>query len=263
MKLLFTAATDKGLKRAKNQDSVLCDPEHGIFAVADGMGGHHGGEIASFLALQNIEAYFKTIDQEEFEGKNKDNILEHAIWKIKESFRIANSAIKTRGYDQPELSGMGTTTSFLFFPDILFPAGKTEVAIIGQVGDSRCYYISQGKIWQLTRDHSLVQERLRAGLITRNQAKSDRNRNIITRSVGYETKLEVDTFWLQIHSKDIFLLCSDGLHGLVEDSEILETVQKMNTEGKNAEQVAQEMIRLANERGGDDNVSVVIAQVEL
>lgn len=259
MTLIRSAAlTDKGMKREQNQDSILCAPEIGLFAVADGMGGHHGGEVASQISIQNIETYFRTLDKSIFlsDGKSDEKeVLMISIEKTKNSIRLANSAIQHRGTQQPELKGMGTTTSVLFLPSAIQPSSPTQYAIMAQVGDSRCYYIHKNKIWQLTKDHSLVQERLRAGLITRSQAKKDRNRNIITRSVGYESQVEVDVFWIPVQKGDRFLLCSDGLHGLLEEPDMLSLIDD------DLERSTRALINRANENGGDDNVSAILVEV--
>jgi PPM family protein phosphatase len=148
---------------------------------------------------------------------------------------------------------MGTTVTAIIFKD--------NVVTFGHVGDSRTYFLLPGSIWQATRDHSLVQEKLRAGLITREEVKTDRMKNVITRSVGFEPNLEVETYELQAHADDTFLLCSDGLSGLMEDSEILAIVDKYFFLGKDPEKAVKELIHRANENGGDDNITAVLVQV--
>ena len=148
---------------------------------------------------------------------------------------------------------MGTTTTAL-----LFKHGKVT---IGHVGDSRAYFFKPGAVWQLTRDHSLVQEKLRAGLITREQAKNDQMRNVITRSVGFGHETVVELYELEYEPGDIFLLCSDGLSGQVEDHEILEVVQKRMIETTDTKGAVSDLITWANARGGHDNTTVIIVQI--
>ena len=172
---------------------------------------------------------------------------------IVDAIRTANTTIFKKAAEETELEGMGTTTTALLFQD--------RMLTIGHVGDSRCYYIVNNAIWQLTRDHSLVQEKIRAGLISREQAKYDRMKNVITRSVGFEPAIDVDIYELEAKPGDILLLCSDGLSGLVPDATILNIIKKYSAEGSNLEQAVEELIRSANENGGDDNVTAVVVKV--
>ncbi len=246
VKITSGSLTDRGMKREQNQDNFLDIAELGLFAVADGMGGHLGGETASRIAIESIEKVFRdTPTVSNFESATK---------RMSDAIKTANSNIQKEGGKQPALRGMGTTTSALN----ILPLNGEPIAVIGQVGDSRSYFIHGGKIWQLSRDHSLVQEKLRAGIITRAQVKTDRNRNVITRSVGYDVDVDVDVFWLKTHPGDLFVLCSDGLHGLIEDQDILRIVQE---HGKDHKAAAAALIAAANKNGGDDNVTAVVVQV--
>ncbi|OFZ80496.1 MAG: hypothetical protein A3K03_02700 [Bdellovibrionales bacterium RIFOXYD1_FULL_44_7] len=236
-------ATDIGKKRLQNQDSGTALPELGIFIVADGMGGHRGGETASAMAVDIIS---KTLETNKQAAKPEKDILESAV---KEASRL----IYEKSTKHPELQGMGTTAT------ILFSVGQKFV--IGQVGDSRCYYIRDGLIWQLTRDHSLVAEKIRAGLITREQARTDKMKNVITRSVGFEVDVNVETFELTPRSGDVYLLCSDGLSGMIDDFEIAKTVTKNLSDENNPKKAADELVTLANNNGGDDNITVIVVQV--
>lgn len=242
----YSFLTDIGRKRSQNQDNGLPVPELGLFVVADGMGGHQGGETASALA---VDAVRRSLQQARRTKKfDPRKALARAI-------RDANDEIYTLAQKEPHLSGMGTTcTALLFEGDSVF---------IGQVGDSRCYLIRPGNIFQLTRDHSLVQEKLRAGIITREQVKRDAFRNVITRSVGFEPSVNVDVYEMPLHGEDLFLICSDGLSGPVDDKMLLETVtsrylSQPSEEGLKA--VTRQLVNLANEAGGDDNVTVIVAR---
>jgi len=234
--------TDIGRKRTQNQDSGIAIPELGLFIVSDGMGGHRGGEIASATAVESISAYVKKAHP------NQDSTK-----VIAEAIRMANTAIFERATQEPSLQGMGTTTTALLLKD--------KNLALGHVGDSRCYFFRLGAIWQATRDHSLVQEKLRAGLITRADVKTDRMKNVITRSVGFEKQVDVEIYQMEIQPGDCFLLCSDGLSGLVEDLEILKIVQKYLFEENNINKAVDELIAAANANGGDDNVTSLLVQV--
>jgi protein phosphatase len=166
---------------------------------------------------------------------------------------MANQAIYEHSQIDPELQGMGTTATFIHF--------RKRQATVLQVGDSRAYFFNSQGLWQMTRDHSLVQEKLRAGLITRDQVKHDEMKNVITRSVGYEPSLKVDAFHMNIEPGDGFLLCSDGLTGPVSDEKIFDILVKKASHGLSLEHQAKQLVDAANGGGGDDNVTVVLIKV--
>jgi len=237
--------TDIGMKRSKNQDSIFSNPELGLYIVADGMGGHQGGETASQMAVEVIPKSFES----QKNSKKPQALLQEAI-------QLANHSIFQAGQEKVELQGMGTTVTSIYFH------GK-EVTI-GHVGDSRCYLLDEGCIWQLTKDHSVVQEKVRAGVITRQEAKTDSMKNVITRSVGFESNVNVDLYHAEAKPNNVFLLCSDGLYNLIEDYEILKIYQKNSTQQSildSLSKTAEELIQVANSRGGDDNISILIVQV--
>ena len=237
-------ATDIGRKRQKNQDNGGAFPELGLFVVADGMGGHRGGEVASSLVLEVLPEFVKKAEK-----KKKWDPRQ----VISDGIRAANRAIYQKAQQEPDLQGMGTTTVSLLFRD-----GKLTV---GHVGDSRCYFFRPDAIWQVTRDHSLVQEKLRAGLITRAQVATDLMKNVITRSVGFEEDVNVEIYEMPCGPGDVFLLCSDGLSGLVQNPQILSTVHQRFFDGGDLQGAVTALIAAANENGGDDNVTVLMAQV--
>jgi protein phosphatase len=245
------AATDIGRKRSQNQDSIGSFPDLGLFLVADGMGGHRGGETASAMAVEVISQVVRQwLSKSDW---NPSHVLTDAIQK-------ANNAIFDRSQSDPNLQGMGTTTVAILLKD--------NSLTIGHVGDSRCYYYRPGGIWQLTRDHSLVQEKLRAGMITRAEVKTDRMKNVITRSVGFEPDVAVELYHMDTQPGDQLLLCSDGLSGLVEDEQILSILQKhqaRNTSDqsfdKKMKETVQELIATANSNGGDDNISTILVEI--
>jgi len=235
--------TDIGKKRKNNQDNGAVFAELGLFIVADGMGGHKGGEIASKIAVETLPLVVKKAQEDKSWDQKK--IMTTAIKK-------ANSNIYEQSKVNENLRGMGTTTTAILIKD-------TKMTI-GHVGDSRCYYLRKDSIWQLTRDHSLVQEKLRAGLISRDQIESDLMKNIITRSVGYEAKVDVDLYEMDIKPGDTFLICSDGLSGQVNDSELLKITQKYLFNKKNIQSAVKQMVDSANANGGDDNITVLLVQ---
>lgn len=243
MGLIASGNTDIGRKRKTNQDSLHVGLEKKLFVVADGMGGHNGGDIASQMAVKVLPDYVT---------KNADmdpvNLL---TGSIKES----NRAIKSFGEAHPELVGMGTTiVSFLFRGQNLY---------IGNVGDSRAYLINHKKIYQLSRDHSLVQEKLNYGVYDREQAALDPQKNVLVRTVGFEDDVEVDVFVYRVNKNDMFLICSDGLHGKVSDEDILYLVNKhipdpaLATQSQ-ADLVVKALIDQANDNGGQDNITVIL-----
>jgi serine/threonine protein phosphatase PrpC len=244
MGILCSGATDIGRKRKTNQDSICLSPGHHFFAVADGMGGHNGGDIASQLSVKVIP---------EFLNEHRD--LEPQIL-MKRLIQNVNKAIFTKAEQNPELHGMGTTLSAIQF--------HGPQLVIGNVGDSRVYMIHNNHIFQLTRDHSFVQEKLNMGVYTRADAVRDPQKNVLIRSVGFEPELNVDVFNYRVCKNDIFIVCSDGLHGKVSDSDILFLVHKhipdpSQCTKEDVEAAVKDLIHQANENGGQDNISVILA----
>ncbi|MFZ9596016.1 MAG: Stp1/IreP family PP2C-type Ser/Thr phosphatase [Bdellovibrionia bacterium] len=244
MDLKVGVGTDIGRRRSQNQDSVAVVQELGLYIVADGMGGHKGGEIASAIAVDTITESIRK------KGKKRKSDLHHAL---KEAIEEASQAIFSRALKEPTLTGMGTTTTALYF--------QKNTLCIGQVGDSRCYYKKGSGLWQITRDHSLVQERLRAGLITRDQLKTDQMKNVITRSVGYEQEVNVELFHMNISPGDCWMICSDGLSGLVDDEQINQILDQKLGSLSDPQQAVHALIEAANQNGGDDNISAIVIQV--
>ena len=248
MTIKASGATDKGLVRESNQDAYWIDQEKGIFIVADGMGGHAGGEIASRLCVNEIVAHMTKNESPtclyDITSQRKSSLLK----SLSVSVNHASAKIYEHSLEEPSLRGMGTTTTLVKI------IGKG--AFCAHVGDSRLYLLRSGFLYQLSLDHSLVQEQLRAGLITEEEASFHHLRNVITRSVGYQEEEEVDTFDFDLQSEDLLLLCSDGLHGKVSDREISDHLQKMSLDAVNY------LINLAKTRGGEDNITVVIIKVQ-
>jgi protein phosphatase len=239
MKLTAWSRTDKGLRRETNQDSFLINEGFGLYVVADGMGGHSGGEVASALAVQTVEEFIKA-NAAKFQS-TRELIVQAYQAACRRIYDKANN-------ESPELSGMGTTMVLLLL--------KNNSIYTANVGDSRIYLYRKPYLWQMTEDHSLVYEQLRAGLIKDHQLKSFVGKNVITRSVGYERELSVDILERPLQEGDKFILCSDGLSGLVDDQAICQILNR--TSGA---QAVEECVSAALANGGDDNVTVVLVEV--
>ncbi|MFZ4713563.1 MAG: Stp1/IreP family PP2C-type Ser/Thr phosphatase [Bacteriovoracaceae bacterium] len=247
MTIISAGATDIGRKRKTNQDAIFLSDELQFYLVADGMGGHSGGDIASALTVELMPEYLsKHITNEPKE------LLRNAALHV-------NRGIFRKAYDTPQLKGMGTTLVTHFFKD--------GSLFVSNVGDSRSYMINNRLLFQMSRDHSLVQEKLNMGLYNRDQAKQDKQKNVLIRSVGFEENVEVDVFSYKFAKNDIFLLCSDGLHGRVSDHDMITIINKHTpdlekVQAQDLNNTVTELIALANQNGGNDNISVVIAMVK-
>lgn len=236
MKIEVWSATDKGLRRDSNQDSFLTHLDLGLFIVADGMGGHSGGEVASSLAVETCK---DIISSPGADRRSPREILQKAYEEA--SHRIFDKAAN----ESPELAGMGTTMVMAYV--------RKNYLYIANVGDSRCYLFRKPYLWQVTEDHSLINEQIRAGVLTEDTAASLVGRNVITRSVGYEREVNPDIFEREIIAGETFVLCSDGLSSLVEDEKIAEILNKTPIGD-----VAQACVQKALSNGGDDNVTVIV-----
>jgi serine/threonine protein phosphatase PrpC len=233
--------THVGRVRSSNQDAYLCLPEEGLFIVADGMGGHAGGEIASQLCVETIKSYV----QDNTVFRNDTSFSESRLHlELAKSINAASAKIYERALEEPNLRGMGTTATVALV--------RNDNIYYAHVGDSRFYLIRRGFIYQITHDHSLVSEQVRAGILTREEADLHHLRNVITRSVGYQEEEDVDSGVLTAEPRDLLLLCSDGLHGKLKNKELSQIIQNLKAES------VHELVDLANQRGGDDNISVVV-----
>lgn len=247
MAIIHAGGTDIGRKRKTNQDSICLYPEQLFFAVADGMGGHNGGDIASQMSVKIMPEYIE---------KNADIEPRDLMSGV---IRDVNARIHHHSEEKPELKGMGTTVSAIMF--------HGPQLFIGNVGDSRVYLIHNGMLFQMTRDHSFVQEKLSMGIYGRDDAALDKQKNVLVRSVGFEPDVAVDVYSYRICKNDLFLICSDGLHGKVSDHDILYIVQKnipypADATAAELNRAVQELIAQANENGGQDNISVILAMAQ-
>lgn len=248
MKIEAYGLSDTGKKREQNEDSILLDEGLGLYMVADGMGGHLGGEFASRIAVQTVHEIFRqlTEDPDATLPAGREEVATDVGERLKYAINVASARVFEEASKSEGLTGMGTTTVSLAITE--------ERAYIANVGDSRAYLVRDREIAQLTEDHSLVSEQIRAGFINESSARNHRLKNIITRSVGYQKEVEADLFIRDLEVGDLFLLCSDGLTNLVSDGEILKIICKQKSLAKACERLIGE----ANRNGGDDNISVVL-----
>lgn len=248
MPLISSGDTHIGQKRSTNQDSICLYPKRNFFVVADGMGGHNGGDIASQMSVKILPEFIEN----NIEKLEVPLLLDKALKHV-------NRSIYDHGQEHQELKGMGTTITAMML-------NGNEVNI-ANIGDSRTYMVSKNKLYQMTRDHSLVQEKLNIGLYDRAGAAADPQKNVLVRTVGFEPEVDVDVYHYSISKNDIFMLCSDGLHGKVSDEDIIHIVTKHIPNAEKATQACldatvAELIDQANANGGQDNISVVMALVK-
>jgi len=252
MELKSCGITDIGRKRQRNEDSYLVNDQLKLYIVADGMGGHAGGEFASKIAVSTVEEIIKGEDRLK-SGIEGNTFLDHDRLsgdeseqdKLRDAITRAGNMIAHKAIEQPELRGMGTTATVMLF--------LQDKAYIAHVGDSRAYCVRNKKITQITEDHSLVHEQLKSGLITQQEARTHQLRNIITRSVGVQEEVDTDTIVWQVQQGDTYLMCSDGLSNMIMDEEMQDIINQTDTES-----AARALVDLANERGGDDNITLIL-----
>jgi len=240
----FCTHTDPGLARENNEDSVTFDALARLGILADGMGGYNAGEIASGMATTFIKSEM---------GRWLSQAGRHANAKeVRRAMEIcvenANRSIFNAANSNPQYTGMGTTLVIGVFQDAR--------AMLGHIGDSRCYRLRDGEFTQVTKDHSLLQEQIDAGLITPEQAATSMNKNLVTRALGVEDTVLLEVNEHRVETGDIYLMCSDGLSDMVDDEGIAEIMRGPVT----LQQMAGQLIDAANAKGGRDNISVLLAQ---
>jgi len=226
--------TDTGRRRRRNEDSYVCEPP--LFAVADGMGGAQAGEVASRLAAAVLQEV------------NGEQLSRGAIAEL---IQEANRRVFQRSNEDAAASGMGTTLTVALVE-------SSDTVAIGHVGDSRAYRVRDGRLEQLTEDHSLVGEMMRSGRLSAEEAEAHPQRSVITRALGTEPDVDVDTFTVETQPGDVFLLCSDGLTTMVPDREILSL---LDASGGDLERAARRLVEAANRSGGEDNITVVVFEI--
>lgn len=254
MRLSVAGSTDVGLKRTHNEDAFLLLPEEQLYCVADGMGGHASGEVAARLAVEEMAEFFRLTgrDEEATWPWPEDPARRHDENRVLTAVKLANLRIFERAQSDERLRGMGTTLVCAHFER----AGGA--AIVGHVGDSRAYLWRGGTLRQLTEDHSLLNDYLKARRLTPEEIESFPHKNVIVRALGMKESVEVDLLRVPVEEGDVVLLCCDGLSGMVPDERIAELIRLHQGDLKAA---AQALVDAANEAGGVDNITCVLAQV--
>lgn len=242
MQIAVGASTDVGMIRQGNEDNFFAeaDERRGVFVVADGMGGHAAGEVASEMAVQIIARHLLALGSSTDDGANA---------LVSKAMQDANRAIFERMLSETDKQGMGTTASVMVLSD--------KGYLIGQIGDSRVYLLRDGALTQITKDHSYVQEQVDAGLLTPEQARYHPYSNVITRCVGASDEVEADIFVGDVRVGDVFLLASDGLTGMVDDRRLQALLLARSGPGR----IVDSLIAEANGRGGLDNITAIVIQV--
>jgi len=244
--------TDVGRKRKHNEDAYLLDAERGLFVVADGMGGHAAGEVASRLTVESIQEFIAGTEDDHdntwpFGYNNRYSVDGN---RLSTAVERANEKVMRAVVNKPELKGMGTTVVAALFDE--------KRATLVHVGDSRAYLLRDAELRRLTDDHSWVQEQVNAGILSEDEAKSHPLKNVVTRALGGSPHVSVDLIEVPVHAGDRFLLCSDGLTGMVGDEEIHERFRS----GEAAPSAVKKLVDMANERGGVDNITAIVVDVE-
>ncbi|HYO12703.1 MAG TPA: Stp1/IreP family PP2C-type Ser/Thr phosphatase [Thermoanaerobaculia bacterium] len=243
--------SDVGLTRAHNEDYFEIDPRHKLYVVADGMGGHSHGEVAAQIAVNAIRDFIeKTADRDTTWPFGMDARLERHSNLLKMAVRIAHENVLRAISRDGSLYGMGTTVVGLLLAD--------NIAAVAHVGDSRAYRLRNGRLEQLTQDHTWVNEQVVAGFLSKEQARSHPLKNVVTRALGGENDVLVDIREIEVLPGDLFLLCSDGLTGMLSDTDIGERLSS----GRSLHEICRTLVSDSNARGGIDNITVVLLAIE-
>lgn len=243
--------TDPGMVRSHNEDSIAADAANGLVVLADGMGGYNAGEVASGMATTVIttemQQLLAKVKPHEVDPESNKNV---ATRLVREQVLKANASIYHAAQSQPQYAGMGTTLVVCLFYD--------DKALVAHLGDSRLYRMREGTLKQITRDHSLLQEQIDSGLISPEQAKHAQHKNLVTKALGIDPTVEPEIREYETQPGDLYLLCSDGLCDMVEDGDISMALEAL---GANLKLAAQQLVQMANDNGGKDNVSVILVRV--
>lgn len=253
MKITYEAITDVGRKRKGNEDSVFVNPESNLFVVADGMGGHAAGEVASRLAVDAINDFIVLTsgDDEITWPFGLDENMSYDGNRLKTAVRFANRKVLEATRERTEYEGMATTVAAVLVDG--------DTANLAHVGDSRVYLMRDGELTQLTSDHSWINEQIQSGVISADQARSHPLRNVVTRALGGKQDLQVDMQTHRMRAGDVLLLCSDGLTTMLPDEEI---ARVMASHGGDITAGARALVDAANARGGEDNITVLLLKFE-
>ena len=249
--LEIVSHTDPGMVRSHNEDSVASIAEKGLVVLADGMGGYNAGEVASGMATTVLTTELRQL-LEEHAPHEVDSLsgTKAAQKMLREQVAKANASIYQAAQSQPQYAGMGTTLVVALFFD--------NRMMVAHIGDSRLYRMRGDEFSQVTKDHSLLQEQIDAGMLTKEQAKHSSNKNLVTRALGIDPAVETEIHEYATLPGDIYLLCSDGLSDMVNDEDIGIALQAL---GANLELAARQLVQMANDKGGRDNVSVILIRI--
>ena len=249
--LQIVSATDPGRVRAHNEDCVESRPELGVVVLADGMGGYNAGEVASGMATSLIASGLSiTWTPGALKNLDRSGAIALAHTRLQEQVTAANTAIFEAALRDPHCAGMGTTLVVCLFYD--------DFVSVAHIGDSRLYRMRNDVLEQLTRDHSLLQEQIDAGLISKEDARQSHNKNLVTRALGIDPEVDAEIHTYDVMEGDIYLLCSDGLNDMIDDDEMQMTLIALRS---NLELTAQQLVQAANDAGGRDNISVMLIKV--
>jgi len=253
LRVTASGLTDVGMQREHNEDGYLVSSEHDLFIVADGMGGHRAGDVASRIAIETMGEFFDSMANEDVTWPyHFDTSLTEEENRLLTGIRIANRQIFERSIRSRELQGMGTTMVGLLF------SPRHARMYIGHVGDSRCYRVRHGEILLLTRDHSLINDYLLAMPELTEEQKGELPKNVITRALGMQDHVVVDLQTDVPQPDDVYLLCSDGLSGMVADEDILDIV----VSHRDPAEICAHLIARANDNGGEDNITAIVLRVD-
>jgi len=243
----MASATDVGRVRAHNEDSLSAEPELGLATLADGMGGYNAGEVASGIAVAMVPAEIRKL----LSSEKLKNLSDEAAQRVVAAQAVkVNAAIYAASQNQTKYSGMGTTLVIAYW--------HGDRVTIGHLGDSRCYRLRGTQLRPLTRDHSWIQEQIDAGLMTPQQARASKKRNLVTRACGIDPNVTPEVHTHAVQPDDIYLLCSDGLYDMVSDENIMNIISSLKA---NLPLAAKQLVQQANDNGGRDNISVILVRV--
>lgn len=249
--LEMATATHTGMVRSHNEDSVNVEADIGLAVLADGMGGYNAGEVASgiataLIATETREALTR-LSPHDVDQQSGEMV---AFALLNDVVTKANTSIYQSANSQPQYAGMGTTLVVGLFCD--------NKVIVAHIGDSRCYRLRDNKLEQITRDHSLLQEQIDSGLLTKEAARRSQNKNLVTRALGIEASVIPEIHVHEAMPGDLYLMCSDGLNDMVEDEDIELTIGSLSS---NLPLAATQLVQMANDAGGRDNISVVLVKI--
>lgn len=249
--LEIASHTDPGMVRSHNEDSIASVADKGLVVLADGMGGYNAGEVASGMATTVLTTELRQLLEDHAPHEVDPQTGQKAALKmLQQQIAKANASIYQAAQSQPQYAGMGTTLVVALFYD--------NKVMVAHIGDSRLYRMRGDEFSQVSKDHSLLQEQMDAGMLTKEQAKLSSNKNLVTKALGIDPAVEPEIHEYDTQPGDIYLLCSDGLSDMVSDEDIGMTLQAL---GANLNLAAQQLVQMANDNGGRDNVSVILIKI--